>query len=709
MPGSVRRFLAFLCGVVCIASLVLGTIYTYTARTLFNADVFASRVADGLADPAMANLVAEKLSDEIISVRQDLIAYRPIMVGALERVVSSTAFRAVIRRAVKQAHTTILSKKGENIALSVGDLTVVARDALAMYPQIADKIPPGALEALGATRHWKPGKTLMRALDIASRMRTRALMFLGIGLGAGALGFALARRKDRFLMRVGIGMAGVALVLGLGAQFGAPGVARIVKPRFVSELVRGLWPAIVIPLALRMWILGGIGLTLVAGVTSTFQRVDFVAGAQAVWRVVAGRPQSKRLGLLRGALLALAGIFSVFNPGIVVNTLVVIASAVIFFFGIQEVFSVVMAWLPSIDEAAHKKGSSWPRIVFASALGVAVIAGGIWWIRRDDARQPEQHPVFHACNGHPELCTRRLNEVAFATTHNSMGGGDVPGWMFPNQNKGIPAQLEDGVRGFLVDVHYGIPIGDRVKTVLDTEVNSMAKYEEALGKDAVAAAMRIRDRMVGEPTGEKDVYLAHGFCELGATRFVDSLKEMHDFLILHPDDVVIMIIQDEGVMPADVAGCFERSGLIDLVYRGPVTKPWPTLLDMVNSNQRVVVMAENHWEGVPWYHGAFEVCQETPYKFETPADMSNRPGRGGTTGSLLLMNNWIETVPAPLPSNAEIVNAYDFLLKRARACKKQRKMMPNLIAVDFYKTGDLMRVVDAMNGVEAPRMAATRK
>ena len=217
--------------------------------------------------------------------------------------------------------------------------------------------------------------------------------------------------------------------------------------------------------------------------------------------------------------------------------------------------------------------------------------------------------------------------------------------------------------------------------------------------------MRIRDRMVGEPTGEKDVYLGHGFCELGATRFVDVLSEMRDFLILHPDDVIIIIVQDEGVSPADVAACFERSGLVEMVYHGPVVKPWPTLREMVETNQRVVVMAENHWEGVPWYHGAFEVCQETPYRFLKPEEMSNKVGRGGTVGSLLLMNNWIETTPAPLPSNAEIVNSYDFLLKRARACKKLRKMMPNLIAVDFYKTGDLMRVVDAMNGVEQPLTA----
>jgi len=236
----------------------------------------------------------------------------------------------------------------------------------------------------------------------------------------------------------------------------------------------------------------------------------------------------------------------------------------------------------------------------------------------------------------------------------------------------------------------------------------MAKYQEILGKEAVDAAMRIRDRMVGKETGPRDVYLGHGFCELGATRFVDSLEKIKEFLIMNPGEVIVIVIQDEGVTPQDVAACFERSGLDRLVYRGAVTAPWPTLREMVESDQRVVVMAENHSEGVPWYHPAFEVCQETPYGFKKPEDFSNKPNRGGTSGPLLLMNHWIETTPTPLPSNAAIVNAYDFLLKRARSCRKDRGMIPNLVAVDFYKTGDLVRVVDALNGVEQPQSASVR-
>ena len=67
---------------------------------------------------------------------------------------------------------------------------------------------------------------------------------------------------------------------------------------------------------------------------------------------------------------------------------------------------------------------------------------------------------------------------------------------------------------------------------------------------------------------------------------------------------------------------------------------------------------------------------------------------------MFLVNHWIETTPAPRPSNAAVVNAYDFLLARARRCQRERGHLPNIIAVDFYGTGDLLRVAGKLNGTE---------
>ena len=50
-------------------------------------------------------------------------------------------------------------------------------------------------------------------------------------------------------------------------------------------------------------------------------------------------------------------------------------------------------------------------------------------------------------------------------------------------------------------------------------------------------------------------------------------------------------------------------------------------------------------------------------------------------------------------SRAGSVNAHDVLLGRARECQKRRGMLPNIVAVDFYRAGDLFGVVDELNGL----------
>ena len=66
---------------------------------------------------------------------------------------------------------------------------------------------------------------------------------------------------------------------------------------------------------------------------------------------------------------------------------------------------------------------------------------------------------------------------------------------------------------------------------------------------------------------------------------------------------------------------------------------------------------------------------------------------------LFLVNHWITTDPLPKPSNAAKVNAYAPLLHRLEECRRIRGHIPNLVAVDFYRRGDLMRAVDTINQV----------
>jgi len=56
------------------------------------------------------------------------------------------------------------------------------------------------------------------------------------------------------------------------------------------------------------------------------------------------------------------------------------------------------------------------------------------------------------CNGHEELCDRAFDQVAYAMTHNAMSNAEA-GWVLPNQNFGITRQLNDGIRGMMLDTY----------------------------------------------------------------------------------------------------------------------------------------------------------------------------------------------------------------------------------------------------------------
>jgi len=106
-----------------------------------------------------------------------------------------------------------------------------------------------------------------------------------------------------------------------------------------------------------------------------------------------------------------------------------------------------------------------------------------------------------ACNGSTSLCDRHLDQVAFAATHNAYAGADVPGFRFPQQDAGIPAQLNDGVRGLWIDAYYGLP-GERVYTDtsrLNPKLNS--EIEQQLGPIFTAAARKLRSQ-IARPQGE---------------------------------------------------------------------------------------------------------------------------------------------------------------------------------------------------------------
>jgi hypothetical protein len=117
-------------------------IHLYAERVVFDARTFGARAVLIFGDLRVAGFVAERIADQAIAQRRDLMAYRPLIVGSARAVVSFLPFRAGFARAAQSAHTALFSENAKRLTLSVPDFGVLVRSALAHDPSLAAKIPP---------------------------------------------------------------------------------------------------------------------------------------------------------------------------------------------------------------------------------------------------------------------------------------------------------------------------------------------------------------------------------------------------------------------------------------------------------------------------------------------------------------------------------------------------------------------------------------
>jgi hypothetical protein len=456
-------------------------------------------------------------------------------------------------------------------------------------------------------------------------------------------------------------------------------------------------------------ILAGSGAVVAAAAASLIRPV----GVRPVLRRAAGWVATEPAGpaprVLRALALLAAGLLVILARDAVLHLLFTLLGVYLIFEAVGAILRLV--YRPPTGAPDERPAAATPRRrprrLAASLLAAGLIAAAVA-IFVGSGGATTAAPAGGPCNGHAVLCERPLNEVALPATHNSMSV-PLPGWYSAEQERPIADQLADGIRGLLIDTHYADRLADgKLRTYFgDRQALRRRAERDGVSADAVDAAERIRDRLGFSGEGERGLYLCHSFCELGGTPLGSVLDDIRGFLVSHPDEVLVIINQDY-VSPEDFVAAVRDAELDDLAYRGPTSGAWPTLGQMIDHNQRVVFLAENHAGGASWYRPAYDsITEETPYKFSKVAQLNDpaklpascKPNRGPARAPLFLANHWITTDPVPLPSNAAKVNAHDPLLRRMRDCRRRRRHLTNLVAVNFYREGDLFRVVDTLNRV----------
>lgn len=260
---------------------------------------------------------------------------------------------------------------------------------------------------------------------------------------------------------------------------------------------------------------------------------------------------------------------------------------------------------------------------------------------------------FAQCNGHFELCDKPFNHVAYLTTHNAFNA-EEDGFTFPNHNFGITRQLQDGVRGLMIDV-----------------------YDDG---------------------GVATVY--HTVALLGTAPLESNLTEIKDFLDSNPNEIVTIIFECYADFEL-IETAFINTDMLSYVLEQDLGEEWPTLQEMIDDGKRLVVLSDRNdaAPGEDWYHYVWDYAVETPFSNNSNSDFTCEFNRGDEGNDLFILNHFATdpNVGVGRPDLSELANEFDFFYNRALECMDELGKYPNFPTIDFHELGEPLRVVDSLN------------
>lgn len=274
------------------------------------------------------------------------------------------------------------------------------------------------------------------------------------------------------------------------------------------------------------------------------------------------------------------------------------------------------------------------------------------------------------CNGHAELCERGYGTLTYVGTHNSYAVG--VNILAANQDHDITRQLDDGVRMLQMQAHD----------------------EEGVIK------------------------LCHTLCLLYDGGTLETyLRTVKTWLDANPNEVIsLLIVNSDNVAATRFADIFASTGIDTLSYRPPsspiAAADWPTLGEMIDSNQRVVTFLSTSADmaAVPYLIDEFSNVWETAFNLLDPNlfDCTVNRTRGDASTQLYLINHFLDkeflgnAVPDidKLPQT-NAATGFGSLGAHVETCVSSHGRPPNFLLVDFYEYGggSVFQVAAGINGV----------
>jgi hypothetical protein len=706
----VRATAATACFVLAAILGPVGLVSAWMHESVYDSQTFAERSVDMLRSSAVRHELAERLTDELAaSGNQAAVEYRPAVQLAVQAVIDTDTFRAIFRNAVYRTHQAILAGHDQHPSLDLSESVsaIIANLQLPINAGRNQAAPHGLAESLSELATHVENSHVLELQSVVDPLAVVGLIGAPV-LFAASLVLSVDRRRRLRLLGWSV------VVGGLGIEAFAAAVPILVahqigEPPMAHAIQSGLHYAMGDLATIGLWVMAYGALIAAASRVGDPARYTPVR----VWRTAQGwigeREASVPGTALVGMVGLVAGLALVLQPTESLRVVLGAAGLWLSFEGITELMTLAHRRTSDaldVEVAPHRPAAvRGAEVILVGTLIVAalILLGAGSLLSSRHSAQRADALGRRVCNGSAALCNRPLDQAVFAGAHNAMSAALNPGWLLAEQTRTIPQQLDAGIRGLLIDTHYGyestihVPGADTPVVITDRadELNQADNEDDDPAVESRALA--ISASLERAPGAQRRIYLCHSTCETGAIPFTDTMATLRTWLDDHPDDVVIMILEDH-TRASDNAAALTAAGLNTKAYVLDHHKPLPTLGQIAESGHNLLVFAERSDTHTPdWYQKAYDWFQESPYTWSDVSQMNCNPKRGKSSNPLLLINDWI-TNGEPNPTHAgDVVNTQSAIERRVDQCLAKRHLVPTIIAVDFALRGDLLSTVASLN------------